>query len=345
MLSLVVCAFSVLAASVARQHPASTVPLYSAPKSTLLARDDFDSTQLLSIRAECKTQKVISGDSCGSLAKKCGISGSDLTKYNPKKDLCSTLTVDQLVCCSPGTLPDRRPKQNPDGSCAIYNVKGGNTCSSIAAAHGLTAKDLATFNNKVTWGWLGCDRLLAGTSICLSKGSPPLPAPQANAICGPTKPGTKPVKGKKIADLNPCPLNACCNVWGQCGITPEFCNATTGPTGNPGTAPKGQNGCISNCGTKIVSGDPAKDFNHIGYYESFNWERPCLNMRAEHIDTTFYSHVHWAFALITKDLDVSINDTYKQFSGFKSIGAKRIISFEDGDTRRSPQHTMYCDRP
>jgi hypothetical protein len=39
----------------------------------------------------------------------------------------------------------------------------------------------------------------------------------------------KPDKGNAWdwADLNPCPLNACCDVWGQCGITPEFCTNST----------------------------------------------------------------------------------------------------------------------
>ncbi|KAF9247439.1 hypothetical protein DTO013E5_4830 [Penicillium roqueforti] len=40
----------------------------------------------------------------------------------------------------------------------------------------------------------------------------------ANAVCGPQKPSTKrPDDTTDLADLNTCPLNACCNVWGQCG--------------------------------------------------------------------------------------------------------------------------------
>ena len=31
--------------------------------------------------------------------------------------------------------------------------------------------------------------------------------------------------------LNQCPLNACCDQWGQCGITPDFCTNTTAPGG------------------------------------------------------------------------------------------------------------------
>jgi hypothetical protein len=65
-----------------------------------------------------------------------------------------------------------------------------------------------------------------------------MPAPLANAVCGPQKPGTKkPDNMDDIQKLNPCPLNACCDSWGQCGITAEFCTDTN--TGAPGTAKLG----------------------------------------------------------------------------------------------------------
>ena len=61
-----------------------------------------------------------------------------------------------------------------------------------------------------------------------------MPQSVQNAVCGPTKPGTPaPAAGTDLSTLNPCPLNACCNRWGQCGITPDFCTAESGPTGNP----------------------------------------------------------------------------------------------------------------
>jgi chitinase len=286
-------------------------------------------SRFLRARSDCTTTTVVSGDSCGALASRCGISGADFTKYNPQSNLCSTLTPGQRVCCSSGTLPDITPKPNKDGSCASYTVKSGDTCSAIAANNGLKATDLATFNDKTTWGWTGCNGLMAGVTICLSKGTPPLPAPQSNAVCGPIKPGTKaPTDGTNITNLNPCPLNSCCDIWGQCGITPEFCTQETGPTGNPGTAPPGHNGCISNCGTKIANnGGAPSSFNKVGYYESWNWDRKCLNMRADTVDTSFYTHVHWGFATITSSFDVSVNDTYKQWSRFQSLSAKKVISF------------------
>lgn len=280
---------------------------------------------------DCKTLTVASGDSCAALASKCGVNAQQFTQYNSDTKLCSTLTPGQRVCCSSGTLPDITPKPGKDGLCASYVVKSGDTCSSIAAANGLTVDSLAKFNDKVTWGWSGCQYLGAQLAICLSTGVPPMPQTISNAICGPLKPGTKPPgPNQKLVDLNPCPLNACCTIWGQCGITPEYCNASTAATGNPGTASSsGQNGCISNCGNAIVNDKTMSgSFFNVGYYESWNFDRSCLNMRVDSIDTSQYSHVHWGFGTVGADLGVSINDTTDQWSEFTKLqGSKRIVSF------------------
>jgi hypothetical protein len=41
-----------------------------------------ETSKALDRRADCKTVKVVSEDSCGTLASKCGIRGTDFTKYN-----------------------------------------------------------------------------------------------------------------------------------------------------------------------------------------------------------------------------------------------------------------------
>lgn len=107
----------------------------------------------LNVRAECTTTSVISGDTCESLASKCGILPSDFTKYNSDSKLCSTLKEGQHVCCSSGTLPDFTPKPNSDGSCAVYETISGDSCSAIAARNSLEVDDLEDFN-KETWGKL-----------------------------------------------------------------------------------------------------------------------------------------------------------------------------------------------
>jgi hypothetical protein len=283
----------------------------------------------LQTRADCTTIQVASGDTCTTLATKCGISPSDFTNYNPDSKLCSSLTPLQHVCCSSGTMPDFTPKENSDGSCASYTVVQDDSCSTIAAANDLTIDKIESFN-KQTWAWSGCSRLLAKAVICLSDGTPPMPAPLANAVCGPQKPGTKkPDNMDDIQKLNPCPLNACCDSWGQCGITAEFCTDTN--TGAPGTAKPGTNGCISNCGTDVVKGNAPAQWISLGYYEGFSLGgRNCLYQDVRQIDTTKFSHIHFAFGDITPDFKISAGDvmsTY-EFEAFRSMSnVHRVISF------------------
>lgn len=305
-------------------------------------------------RADCKIEKVQDRDSCGSLAERCGIPGEEFAKYNPSPDLCSTLTPGELVCCSSGTIPDITPKPEPNGTCASHVVEKDETCSSIAAANGLTISNITDFNKEKTWGFNNCTKgLPLGLKICLSEGDAPLPAPMNGSVCGPTKPGMyhdsqstcralcvsnklpgteAPANGTKFEDLNPCPLNACCNIWGQCGIDTDFCIPSKGDYGNLGTAPPGVNGCVQNCGTDIVNNDEGLDqFVSVGYYESWNMDRPCMHMSIRSLSDlhSSYTHLHWAFATIEADMSVSINDTYKQLQGFVNLrsATRRIISF------------------
>ncbi|KAJ6448584.1 hypothetical protein C8R45DRAFT_1224651 [Mycena sanguinolenta] len=265
--------------------------------------------------SSCSTITVVSGDSCGSLAARCGISAADFTTFNPSPTLCSSLAVGQKVCCSAGGLAV--PVQNPDGSCASYTVVPGDTCAALAASNGITVADLNAWNVN-TWGWETCNDLQL-IKICLSTGTPPMPPPVTNAICGPQVPGTaNPGAGANLSALNPCPLNACCDVWGQCGTTSDFC--TPSSTGAPGTAALGTNGCISNCGTEITSGSPPAEFRRIA--------GRALNMDITQIDTTKYTHVHFAFLDITSTFDVDTSQFQDQFNKFvKLTGIKRIASF------------------
>lgn len=286
----------------------------------------------LHARSDCSTVTVVAGDSCGALATRCGLTSADFTKLHPESDFCATLQPEQRVCCTTGDLPDIRPKPNADGSCATYLVIPEDNCSKLAAKNGLTNNDIDKFNNGTTWGWNGCSSLSAGINICLSEGDPPFPAPDENALCGPTMPGAEPpTDGTKLEDINPCPLNACCNVWGQCGISGDFCIKKEGPSGNPGTAPKGFNGCVSSCGMDIVNKDESSGaFKRVGYYETWNFNRPCLNLRVANSNTDgSYTHIHWAFAEVdSSDWSVKIVDDYNQWEDFKSLSdVKRIVSF------------------
>ncbi|KAL2118935.1 hypothetical protein VTJ04DRAFT_5894 [Mycothermus thermophilus] len=228
----------------------------------------------------CVTQQVLAGDGCATLANRCQITQNKLIERN-RNNLCSTLTVGEYVCCTSGELPDFSPKPNADGSCFSYMVQPGDTCYDIAQAYYVTAQQIEDRNHN-TWGWYGCSMLMVGNNICLSTGDPPMPAPLENAVCGPQKIGTtRPANMSDLANLNPCPLNACCNIWGQCGIDQNFCIPSPIPGGAPGTAQPGSNGCIANCGLDIVGNEsPPAEFKRIAYWEAWNHERPCLNMRA-----------------------------------------------------------------
>lgn len=228
-------------------------------------------------RDTCSYIQAESGDGCYSLAQRCGITQDELESYNGGASFCDSVQVDQYVCCSSGTLPDLSP-QPTDGNCYAYTIQSGDTCSAIATAYQMDVSGIED-NNDLTWGWMGCSDLQIGQVICLSSGNPPFPTTVANAVCGPQVNDTTPTSDPLTwSDLNPCPLNACCDIWGQCGITSEFCTADPADTGAPGTAQPGSNGCISNCGTDIVSSAAPDSFSRVGYFEAWNTERPCLNM-------------------------------------------------------------------
>jgi len=276
----------------------------------------------------CQTRTIVSGDSCSTLAAKCGITPAQFTTLNPSTTLCSTLAPGGIVCCGRGNLPDITPKPNSDGSCFVYQTKKDDSCSAIAASRGLTVAKVEEFN-KNTRGWNGCELLWVGVNMCLSTGSPPMPAPVSNAVCGPTVPGTqKPTSLTNLAGLNPCPLKVCCNIWGQCGITANFCVISKSTTGAPGTAAPGSNGCIASCGMDIVSSSPPATKIKVTYFESWNWGRPCLHMHVDSINTATYTHIHFAFGNITSNFQVDVSGAQDEFDRFKKMtGIKKIISF------------------
>ncbi|KAI5307239.1 hypothetical protein KEM56_002197 [Ascosphaera pollenicola] len=232
----------------------------------------------------CKTVQVASGDSCGSLATKCGISSSDFKKYNSDSKLCSSLHQ-------------------------------ANT--SVAQQ----AQSLTFLHNPMLMGLVQLTQSALATTAQISK------------------PGTKPPKdGTDIAKLNPCPLNACCNVWGQCGVTTDFCKNTT--TGAPGTAKNGTNGCISNCGTEVVRSTSPALPRTIGYYEGYSLSsRECLYQDITQFDTTKYTHIHFAFATLTGDYEPQVGDilTAFEFRLFKElVGINRVLTFGGWDFSTDP---------
>ncbi|OKL56103.1 hypothetical protein UA08_08663 [Talaromyces atroroseus] len=274
---------------------------YLAPVSSNHTSNSTSSSRhALQARDTCTTIRVASGDTCTTLAAECGITAAEFTEYNPSSGECSSLTP----------------------------VAANDTCSVIAATYDITVSDIDNYNND-TWGWMGCSDLQLGARICLSSGYPPMPSTISNAVCGPQVNGTAVAPhGTNLSTLNECPLNACCDIWGQCGTTAEFCFVTESTTGAPGTAANGTNGCISNCGADIIYSDPPAEFLKIGYFEGYDWQRPCLAESILSVDTSKYTHIHLAFATLNADFSVNVSSMSSNFDDFGSLsGVKRILSF------------------
>ncbi|EGE06693.1 chitinase [Trichophyton equinum CBS 127.97] len=268
------------------------------------------------------------------------LSGSNATAYFRRKRASIGPSREPDERANGRAVPDLKPKPNPDGSCYTHTFQAGDNCSSVAASNGLPNDDLENFNKK-TWGWNGCSNVWVGTIACLSIGRPPFPPPIANAVCGPQVPGSKiPTDDSDIASLNPCPLNACCNFWGQYGTTEKFCENSAGNTA-PGT-----NGCISNCGISIVSGTRDESFIRLGYFKGYNFSSP-LYQNTLRVDASQYTHLHFAFGSITPGYEVNTGDTMTthEFDNFKLLqGPKRILSFGSRGFSDDPEApTIICE--
>ncbi|KAF9882859.1 hypothetical protein FE257_004945 [Aspergillus nanangensis] len=284
----------------------------------------------------CTTKQVILGDSCPGLAAECGISTADFTKYNPSLP-CNNLPVGQHVCCSSGGLPDYTPKPDSDGNCFKHMIALGDVCSVLAAQYSITVDEIESWNNN-TWAWMGCGDMQPSNWMCLSSGWPPMPTTVKNAVCGPQMNDTATAPhGTDLTKLNPCPLNACCDIWGQCGTTTDFCTPTDSPTGAPGTAAKDTNGCISNCGTQILVSSAPEEFVNIAYFLASDWSRPCLTMSVTDIDKSRYTHIHFSFLTINPDFSLNTTLIESQLPFLVGMsGIKRIVSVGGWDFSASP---------
>ncbi|KAF2124900.1 glycoside hydrolase family 18 protein [Dothidotthia symphoricarpi CBS 119687] len=111
--------------------------------------------------------------------------------------------------------------------------------------------------------------------------------------------------GSQYANLTTCPLNVCCSEHGFCGTTVDFC----GP--NPVPHPQ--------CDLSQRTADART----IGYYEGWNYQRPCGNMEPEDIPLGHWTHINFAFALINpktfhiEDMDPGTGSRYDRVAALK----------------------------
>lgn len=88
---------------------------------------------------------------------------------------------------------------------------------------------------------------------------------------------------------------------------------------------------MSNCGRHIIKSEPPAQKINIAYFEAWNYNRECSTMDFHEIDIYRFSHIHFAFAEVTKELKVDVSEVEGQFGLFKDIPkVKEIISFGGG---------------
>ncbi|XWX02432.1 hypothetical protein V2A60_010469 [Cordyceps javanica] len=174
----------------------------------------------------------------------------------------STLPV-KLQTVAMSTDNEKQASLSRRGAYSTTTVQSGDLCADLAKRCGISTADLLKYNNKPDFCTTlrvpqlgGCKNLQASTIICLSPGSPPLPKPVPNAMCGPVKPGTTALPhGTDITTLNPYPLNSCYDVWGFCGTTDEFCQPVPARQSPGAPQPIGAPNCISNYGTDVINNE------------------------------------------------------------------------------------------
>lgn len=110
--------------------------------------------------ASSSNYTVVSGDVCGAIATRFGITLDELVKANRSID-CATLHIgDQLKipakAATPGSSGAAGPTTKPSGK--TYTVKQGDTCADIAGSYGVKTADLIAKNGLDT----NCQNLKIG---------------------------------------------------------------------------------------------------------------------------------------------------------------------------------------
>lgn len=101
-----------------------------------------------------------------------------------------------------------------------------------------------------------------------------------------------------------CPLNVCCSEFGFCGTTTDFCTG----------------GCQSNCEQPKPNGAPSDVQKRvIGYWETWNMQKPCGTMGPGEIPVHLLTHLFVSFGYINDAFQVTNMDGIDP-GLYKSIG-------------------------
>ncbi|KAJ7890935.1 hypothetical protein B0H14DRAFT_3700583, partial [Mycena olivaceomarginata] len=109
-------------------------------------------------KRQCARQyTVVSGDTCGAIESKTGVSDATLHQLNPGINSgCTNLQIGQVLCLS-GT---------GSGGCSqTYAVVSGDTCAVIESKTGVSDAALHAQNPAIN---SGCTNLQIGQILCVS---------------------------------------------------------------------------------------------------------------------------------------------------------------------------------
>jgi chitinase len=74
-------------------------------------------------------------------------------------------------------------------------------------------------------------------------------------------------------------------------------------------------------------GDSPAEYINVGYFEAYNLDRPCLNMKITAMDLTPYTHIHLAFGHVSSSYAIDVSHIQVQWELFlQRPGFKKILS-------------------
>ena len=84
---------------------------------------------------------------------------------------------------------------------------------------------------------------------------------------------------------------------------------------------------------------------NIGYFEAYNLDRPCLNMKITAMDVNPYTHIHLAFGFVTTSYAIDVSHILVQWELFKQLsGPKKILSLGGWSfSTESPTYYIFRD--
>ncbi|KAJ7636747.1 hypothetical protein FB45DRAFT_907241 [Roridomyces roridus] len=123
-----------------------------------------------------KVYTIASGDSCGSIETKFGITINDITAWNPWLTSTCAIQIGQNLCVSGAPATSTPPASGPPANIATgtlkncttyYTIASGDTCTAVDTKFDIALRDLLEWNTALT---AACTTIQLGTAYCVAGG-------------------------------------------------------------------------------------------------------------------------------------------------------------------------------